>query len=52
MALYEVKRLALSLWPTFIGLAAAPIGIALCAWCIMRLAVLRKRAFEIENREP
>lgn len=50
MALHEVKRTTLSLRPTMIGVAFAPFGIAICAWCIMRLAALRKRAMDIENR--
>lgn len=52
LALYEVKRLTLSLRPTLVGLTAAPIGIAICAWSILRLAALRKCAFDIENAEP
>ena len=52
MALHEVKRVTLSLRPTLVGLAIAPIGIALCAWCITRLATLRKRAYDIENKKP
>lgn len=51
VALHEVKRVTLSLRPTLYGLAAAPLGIALCAWCIMRLANLRKQANDAENAE-
>jgi hypothetical protein len=51
ITLHEVKQFTLSLRPTLVGAAVAPIGIALCAWCVMQLAELRKRAYDMEHTE-
>jgi len=50
LSLQEVRQVTLSIKPTLAGLAVAPIGIAICAWCVVRLAALRRKALEIENR--
>lgn len=49
LSLQDVKQVSLSLRPTLIGLAVAPVGIAVCAWCVTSLANLRKKAMEIES---
>jgi hypothetical protein len=49
LSLQEVRQVTLSLTPTLVGLAAAPVGIAVCAWCVVRLAALRRKVLEIES---